>query len=99
MQIAFTISTCELILNPENSDIQVNETVIKPFLIKNLKKIRENEDFYLYEESDKRDERDEKDEEEKEKDEREEEKKVENEREEKEKDYKGTFSYQNSSDK
>ena len=35
-QIAFAISTCELILNPENSDIHVNETVIKPFLIKNL---------------------------------------------------------------
>lgn len=35
-QIAFAISTCELILNPENLDIHVNETVIKPFLIKNL---------------------------------------------------------------
>ena len=36
MQIAFAISICELILNPYNSDIQINETVIKPILTKNL---------------------------------------------------------------
>ncbi|GES95354.1 hypothetical protein GLOIN_2v1591384 [Rhizophagus clarus] len=101
-QIAFAISTCELILNPENLDIHVNETVIKPFLIKNLKKIRENEDFYLYKESDERDEenekeRDERDEEEKERDKREEEKEEGNVGEEEE-DYEGTFSYQSSLD-
>ncbi|GBC02956.1 hypothetical protein RclHR1_00490042 [Rhizophagus clarus] len=101
-QIAFAISTCELILNPENSDIHVNETVIKLFLIKNLKKIRENEDFYFYEESDERDEenekeKDERDKEEKKRDKRKEKKEEGNEGEEEE-DYEGTFSYQSSSD-
>ena len=36
VQIAFAINTCKLILNPENSNIIVNEEVIKPLLIKNL---------------------------------------------------------------
>ncbi|GET65548.1 hypothetical protein GLOIN_2v1775615 [Rhizophagus irregularis DAOM 181602=DAOM 197198] len=39
MQIAYAISICEIILNPKNLHIQVTESVIKPVLTKNLKKI------------------------------------------------------------
>lgn len=36
IQIAFAISICEMVLNPQNLDFQVNEKVIKPFLTRNL---------------------------------------------------------------
>ncbi len=36
IQIAYAISVCEVLLNPHNLHIQVNESVIKPFLTKNL---------------------------------------------------------------
>jgi len=36
IQIAFAISICESILNPNNSIITINEEVIKPILTKNL---------------------------------------------------------------
>jgi hypothetical protein len=35
-QIAYSISVCELLLNPENSHIQAAEPSIKPLLVKNL---------------------------------------------------------------
>ena len=35
LQIAYAISTCEIILNPRNLYIQVSESVIKPILLKN----------------------------------------------------------------
>lgn len=36
VQIAFAISICETILNPDNSFITMNEEIIKPVLTKNL---------------------------------------------------------------
>jgi|SRR5581483_2001802 len=36
MQIAFAISICQFILDPDNSTITVSEEVIKPILDKNL---------------------------------------------------------------
>src|SRR6266542_3469572 len=35
IQIAYAISVCEVLLNPHNLHIQVNESVIKLFLTKN----------------------------------------------------------------
>jgi hypothetical protein len=36
MQIAFAISVCEIVLNPDNLFVSINENIIKPVLIKNL---------------------------------------------------------------
>jgi hypothetical protein len=36
LQIVYTISVCEILLNPRNLHIQVTEAVIKPLLTKNL---------------------------------------------------------------
>lgn len=36
VQIAFAISVCEFILNPNNPSISISEEVIKPILAKNL---------------------------------------------------------------
>ncbi|GBC44825.2 hypothetical protein GLOIN_2v1775615 [Rhizophagus irregularis DAOM 181602=DAOM 197198] len=51
MQIAYAISICEIILNPKNLHIQVTESVIKPVLTKNLKKIT-SKDNYSYSDND-----------------------------------------------
>ncbi|GBC39191.2 hypothetical protein GLOIN_2v1775615 [Rhizophagus irregularis DAOM 181602=DAOM 197198] len=51
MQIAYAISICEIILNPKNLHIQVTESVIKPILLKNLKKIT-SKDNYSYSDND-----------------------------------------------
>ncbi|GBC15519.2 hypothetical protein GLOIN_2v1775615 [Rhizophagus irregularis DAOM 181602=DAOM 197198] len=40
MQIAYAISICKIILNLKNLHIQVTESVIKPVLTKNLKKLQ-----------------------------------------------------------
>ncbi|PKK59738.1 hypothetical protein RhiirC2_794395 [Rhizophagus irregularis] len=52
MQIAYAISICEIILNPKNLHIQVTESVIKPVLTKNLKKITTEEVDEVEEEAD-----------------------------------------------
>lgn len=36
VQVAFAISICEFILNPENPSISISEEVIKPILEKNI---------------------------------------------------------------
>lgn len=36
MQIAFAISVCEIVLNPDNPFVSINEDIIKPVLTKNL---------------------------------------------------------------
>ena len=36
VQIAFAISICEIVLNPDNPFVSINEDIIKPVLIKNL---------------------------------------------------------------
>ncbi|GET57935.1 hypothetical protein GLOIN_2v1775615 [Rhizophagus irregularis DAOM 181602=DAOM 197198] len=51
MQIAYAISICEIILNLKNLHIQVTESVIKPVLTKNLKKIT-SKDNYSYSDND-----------------------------------------------
>lgn len=40
IQIAYAISICQILLNPENLHIQINESVIKPILTKNLVSFR-----------------------------------------------------------
>lgn len=40
IQIAYAISICQILLNPDNLYIQVTESVIKPILTKNLVSIR-----------------------------------------------------------
>ncbi|CAB4493023.1 unnamed protein product [Rhizophagus irregularis] len=51
MQIAYAMSICEIILNLKNLHIQVTESVIKPVLTKNLKKIT-SKDNYSYSDND-----------------------------------------------
>ncbi|RGB39774.1 hypothetical protein C1646_754133 [Rhizophagus diaphanus] len=45
IQIAYAISICEILLNPKNLHIQVTESVIKPILTKNLKRITSKDNF------------------------------------------------------
>ena len=35
IQVAYAISICEIILNPENNIVQINEETIKQVIIKN----------------------------------------------------------------
>ncbi|CAB4429218.1 unnamed protein product [Rhizophagus irregularis] len=51
IQIAYAISICEILLNPKNLHIQVTQSVIKPILMKNLKKIT-SKDNYSYSNND-----------------------------------------------
>ncbi|RHZ49799.1 hypothetical protein Glove_511g8 [Diversispora epigaea] len=45
LQIVETISIAEIILNPNNKNIKISEEIIKPVLLKNLNKIKNNESF------------------------------------------------------
>ncbi|RHZ57139.1 hypothetical protein Glove_393g51 [Diversispora epigaea] len=45
LQIAWVIFIAEIILNPNNKNIKISEEIIKPFLLKNLNKIENNESF------------------------------------------------------
>ena len=36
VQIAFAISVCEIVLNPDNPFVSINEDIINPFFVKNL---------------------------------------------------------------